>query len=69
MIDAEGRAVSAEAYFVRTANPGGGSPDTTYTMHLVVDGTEVPATGAAAISFGADGQPVAGTAPLGLVAR
>lgn len=68
MIDAEGRSVTAEAYFVRTANPGGGSPDTEYEVHLVVDGAELPAAAAATLAFGADGQPVAGTAPIAFTA-
>lgn len=64
MIDGQGRALSAEAYFVRTSNPSVGSPDTTYTVHLVVEDVQLPATGAATLSLGADGKPVAATAPL-----
>lgn len=67
LIDGAGRAISAEAYFVRTANPGPGAPDTVYTVHLVVDGAELPPAAAATLSFGADGRPVAGTAPLDFV--
>lgn len=64
LIDAQGRPLSAEAFLVRTANPGIGSPETEYTLHLVVEGTEQTPVGGATISFGPDGQPVTGTTPL-----
>lgn len=68
MIDAEGRAVSAEAYLVRIQNPGGGATDTVYEVQLVVDGAVLPPAAGNTITFGADGQPVTGTAPMGFAA-
>lgn len=68
--DAEGRAISGEAYFVRVSNPTGGTSETTYRMHLVVAGTVLAAQDAAAtLSFDAEGQLAAGTAPIGFAAE
>ncbi|MBC2834752.1 flagellar hook protein FlgE [Paragemmobacter straminiformis] len=41
---ADGTPVQAEAYFVKTASPDATSTDTTYAMHLVIDGQEVAPT-------------------------
>lgn len=41
---ADGTPVQAEAYFVKTASPDATSTDTTYAMHLVIDGNEVAPT-------------------------
>lgn len=44
MYGADGTPMEAEAYFVKTASPDATSTDTTYKMHLVVDGQEVAPT-------------------------
>lgn len=44
VMDADGKAVEGEAYFVKIASPSGASTDTIYEMHLMVDGDEVAPT-------------------------
>ncbi len=62
---ADGTPVQAEAYFVKTASPDATSTDTTYAMHLVIDGAEVaptaPAT-TASLTFDGAGNLTAGSA-------
>ncbi|MCT4685201.1 MAG: flagellar hook protein FlgE [Roseicyclus sp.] len=57
LIDADGQARQAMAYFVQTDTPDAADPATRYEMRLVVDGAEAtPAGGAAPVlSFDADG--------------
>lgn len=63
MFDEEGRSVEAELYFVRLSDPSAATPETSYAVHLVRQGQELT-TAAGTILFGADGLPVAGTAPV-----
>ena len=63
MFGADGTPIEAEAYFVKTASPDATSTDTTYRMHLVVDGTELAPTNPAApdsITFDGAGTLTAG---------
>nr|WP_111299298.1 flagellar hook protein FlgE [Paracoccus saliphilus] len=68
--DAEGRAIAGEAYFVRMSNPTADVPETSYQMHLVVEGMELAPDGNdATVTFDAEGQLVAGTLPFGFAAE
>lgn len=62
----DGTPRQAEAYFVKTASPDATSTDTTYEMHLVIDGETVaptaPAT-SATITFNGAGDITSGGAP------
>ena len=64
MFDAAGRAVDAEVYFVRLADPSAESSETTFAMYLVRDKMVFAPEGDNTISFGSDGAPVAGSLPL-----
>lgn len=64
MLDENGNAVDAEVYFVRVGNPDVDTPETRYELHLFRQGDELVADPVATLSFGADGLPVEGTAPL-----
>lgn len=56
VFDANGKSIEAEAYFVKTAAPSASSTSTTWEMHLMVNGSELPATAAGAtITFDASG--------------
>ncbi|WP_273522821.1 flagellar hook protein FlgE [Rhodosalinus sediminis] len=61
---ADGTVRDATVYFARTQVPGGGTPDTIYTAHLVVDGTTMTTAAPAELTFDADGQM---TAPGGAI--
>lgn len=59
MMDGDGQMVEARAYFVRTKSPDALDLTTVYEMHLFVDGSEYPSTGAtnpASIIFNEAGQ-------------
>jgi flagellar hook protein FlgE len=64
MFDEEGRAVDAEIYFVRTANPSDTSGETTYSMHLVRNNIAFTPEGGNSITFTREGVPVEGTTAL-----
>ncbi len=72
MYGADGTPLEAEAYFVKTATPDANSTDTTYKMHLVVDGREVqpttPATAAGVTFDGAGNITSGGTLSFGTAA-
>lgn len=68
ILDETGQPRDAMLHFVQTAAPDAANPLTTYSVHMVVDGMEMPtADGApATVSFDSDGLPAGGTlAPLG----
>ncbi|MCL7408436.1 flagellar hook protein FlgE [Marivivens donghaensis] len=46
MMDENGQTIEARAYFVRSKSPDATDPTTEYQMHLFVDGSEYPSTGA-----------------------
>lgn len=56
----DGTPREAEAYFVKTAAPNAGSTDTTYRMHVMLDGQELAPNGAANITFDGAGAMTAG---------
>lgn len=58
----DGSVRDATVYFARTAVPGGGSPDTVYTAHLLVDGTPMTSATPVELTFDVNGQM---TAPAG----
>lgn len=61
--DENGHSIQAEAYFVKTAAPTAGSTDTTYEIHLLVDGQQRSTASAQTITFDVDGT-LTTTAPL-----
>ncbi len=55
VFDEKGRAIEAEVYLVRMADPSPNSPQTEYAVHLLRDGVPMEADTANTLVFGADG--------------
>lgn len=56
VLDDQGEAVQAAVYFVRTADPTGAAPETSYNVRMVIDGETMTAT-PGSVSFDSEGNP------------